>query len=73
MTAKIKIETDSHSLEKIYLKLRKTGIPSENNLRINKFFASMLHADFRIVYVKDKNLMHVDFSKVTQVFCGINF
>ena len=59
--AKVTIETDSSSLEKIYKKMRKTGIPSDNNLRINKFFASMMHTNFRIVYVKDQNLMHIDF------------
>ena len=59
--ARITIETDSHSLEKIYQKMRRTGIPSDNNLRINKFFASMLHTNFKIVYVKDKELMHIDF------------
>ena len=60
-TQLIMVKTDSRSCAMLYEKLMKTGIPSETNMKINRFFGLMMHQRFSIQYVEAAKLGAIDF------------
>ena len=55
------MRTDNVGCVALYNKMRKTGVPSINHMRINKFFAAMIDQNFKLEYIPASGLVAVDF------------